>query len=450
MKLTEYRDRHLAGHGSDTPCSEFTLEKVVTMNSANILKSIFLAAVFVVCLVGCGLWDDAGPTPETWLSEAIKSVPQDYGNAALGFTNYHEARVIANAEGYNGMSTIMAEGADAVPWTYSLISSEPFVNSAPTDIIFQETGFDFFALDQQIWQHRLVGPGQYEKGPRFRIATGGFGGESAAESLVEWLLERGLHSNTHDGVTYYYSWDDAPPGGREMMSNPFKMDAANHLNALAFVGDTLLVRKWTQNIPHQIDVHMGKRPSLWDDGGHRELAWAVGDEILTGVFLKPEFVAWGWSASGYKRDEEPDRLSDYANSWGTLDPYSVAIIGSDIRGETAHTVVALRYSDSEAAGRNAEELKRRWSSAYLRIDSSGGSSMGQTPDVFEPYAKICAPLDTRSVVYEKSSVLVASCPSTDFVSDVHGTTGPTLWRGLVDHHELHFLAPDIAELTAAR
>ncbi|MCY4654786.1 MAG: hypothetical protein OXC95_16680 [Dehalococcoidia bacterium] len=387
--------------------------------------------------------------PENWLSEAIKSVPRDYGNAALGFTNYHKARIIANAEDYNGMSTIMAEGADAVPWTYDLLSGEPFANGASTDIIFQETGFDFFALDQQIWQHRLADAEQ-EIGPRFGIAVGSFGSESAAQSLAEWLLELSLHHDTYNGVTYYYSWDNKPPGPREMLSNPFRMDAANHLNALAFVGDTLLVRKWPRAMPDQIDVHMGKRPSLWDDSGHRELAWAVGDEILTGVFLNPEFVAWGWSDSGYKRDEDPDRFSDYANSWGKLDPYSVAVIGSDIRGETAYTVVALRYSDPEAAGRNAEELKRRWNSAYLRIDSSGGSSMGQTPDVFEPCAKICAPLDTRSVVYDKSSVLAASCPATGFISDVHGATGPTLWRGLVERHELHFLVPDIAELTGGQ
>ena len=88
------------------------------MNNASGLKVIFLTAVILVCIVGCGLWDDAGPPPElpdTWLSEAIKSVPLDYGNAALGFTNYREARVIANAEDYNGMNTVWPKARTLSP-----------------------------------------------------------------------------------------------------------------------------------------------------------------------------------------------------------------------------------------------------------------------------------------------------------------------------------------------
>ena len=102
------------------------------------------------------------------------------------------------------------------------------------------------------------------------------------------------------------------------------------------VGDTLLARKWVQEMPLLIDVHKGNLPSLYDDQGHRELAQAVGEELLTGAFLKSDYVADGWNESGLKKNltkneqPPPGKFASYSETWGIMEPYTVAVLGYSV------------------------------------------------------------------------------------------------------------------------
>lgn len=100
----------------------------------------------------------------------------------------------------------------------------------------------------------------------------------------------------------------------------------------------------------------------------------------------------------------------------------------------------MYHPDPDSAERNATELKRRWESARLDLSRFSESDI--------PFAELCAPLETRIEAYENSSVLIATCPTIERSNPtLTGTLGRDFWNGLVTHHELHFLVPDIAELT---
>ena len=64
------------------------------------------------------------------------------------------------------------------------------------------------------------------------------------------------------------------------------------------------------------------------------------------------------------------------------------------------------------------------------------------------FSELCSPLETRTLVFDKSSILIAFCPAIEQSNPtLIGTLGRDFWKGLVGHHELHFLVPDMGELT---
>ncbi len=402
-----------------------------------------LISVSLVALFSCNRSDSEDnssitPPTESWLSEATQSVPLDYGLTYLRFANYEAARIVADAAGFEGFTTVFAEGFDSIPWTYVPMFGESGVSSYRGEI-YEEAGLDFWVADTFIWTEP-----QPFRSPTFRVVTGLV---DDSVNLGDRLMKVGYQSANHGGTDYYYFWTDKLPSATIQRQSPFKYDV-RQWNALAVVGDTLLARRWVQDMPQFIDVHKGNLPSLHDDRGHRELAQAVGDELLAGAFLKPDFVAGAWNDSGLRRVEtSPGKFASYSETWGTMEPYTVAVLGYSVRDGVERNVIGLHYADREAAGRNADELTLRWNSSYLDIPSPGGNSRdGTLPDVHQLYTDICAPFETRTVEYEKSSVLIGSCVATDLDLIVVGAGGNQLWWGMIYFHELHLLVPEIGAL----
>ena len=88
-----------------------------------------------------------------------------------------------------------------------------------------------------------------------------------------------------------------------------------------------------------------------------------------------------------------------------------------------------------------------WNSA--RLDLRRYASSDSRFDIL--FSELCSPLETRTETYAETSILIATCPAIE-QSDptLTGTLGRDFWKGLVEHHELHFLVPDIAELTGGQ
>ena len=385
------------------------------------VRAISIAVVTLVCAVSCGFWEDSGPPPdlpETWLSDLIRTVPSDMGADYLLFANYAEARLAADATGFEGFDTFIAEGPGSVPWTYEMLPAKGMFMSyseSARDII----GLDPLGLDQGIWS-----PVEGSSMQPFSITVGGL---EDSQHIYTRLGEAGFKTNFHYGILLLYFWRDDPPALKEMMEHPMGTSLLN-LNAIAPIGDRLAMSRRVETLERIIEVHDGSEASLWDEVPWRVLTQSIGDELLGGALIPPEYVVSrtamgsGFGRSGEERLEDWERYASGPDAWGTLEPYTALVVGYGVRYGAEGTTIAMYHSDPDSAERNADELKRRWESARLDLRRFSG------PDV---------PL-----------VLIAFCPAIEQSNPtLMGTLGRDFWKGLVEHHVLHFLVPDMGELT---
>ena len=433
------------------------------MDSVNVLKAIFVAVAVLVCVAGCGVWGGSGPPPElpeTWLSDIIRTVPSDMGADYLLFANYAEARLAADATGFEGFDTFIAEGPGSVPWTYEMLPAKGMFMSysqSAREII----GLDSLGLDQGIWS-----PVEGSSKPPFSITVGGL---EDSQHIYARLGEAGFKTTFHYGILLLYFWRDDPPALKEMMEHPIGTSLLNlnaiapiedgcsyptdcdkyttfAVNAIDPIGDRLAVAREVETLERIIEAQDGAEASLWDEVSWRVLTQSVGDELLGGALIPPEYVVSrtatgsGFGRSGEERLEDWERYAAGPDAWGTLEQYTALVVGYGVRYGAEGTTIAMYHPNPEGAERNAEELKRRWESARLDLRRFSG------PDV--PFSDLCSPLETRTLVFDKSSVLIAFCPAIEQPEpSLIGTLGRDFWKGLVEHHELHFLAQDVGELT---
>ena len=373
------------------------------------------------------------PSPsDTWLSSALRSVPQDYGDTYLQFVNLRAARMAADATDFKGLETLHERGISAWPWTYDSVYAEipgrDYVNR-----IYDATGIDLLGLDYALWAGEIWA---FASGLHLTIIKGGFGDDVSAR------LERlGYQSDTYDGITWFYAWSEYSFTGRAISEHPFGI-AAVRLNAIARVDDKLLIRKFPRNMERQIDVHRGRLPSLWDNKPYKELAQAVGDELLAGAFATPANIRARWAEQNYSQTVGIAGYAPEAGDWGTLDAYSVAVVGYRVHNGQEETMIALHYADPDAAARNAAELELRWNTAQLHIYMNPGFDREETLH-YPSLAAFCAPFETRALKYADFSILTATCPASDFNDYGSGMSGRSLWLSLLRNHTLHFLIPDI-------
>ncbi len=283
----------------------------------NGLKSFFLAAVILVCVVGCGLWEDSGPPPElhdTWLSEMIRMVPSDMGADYLMFANYEAARWKADAPDFKGSDTLIAEGPESVPWTYEMLPTKGMFISysqSARDVI----GLDTLGLDQGIWS-----PVEGSSKPPFSITVGGLEDQ---RHIYTRLGEAGFNTTFHYGILLLYFWRDDPPAPKELMEHPMRTNLLE-LNAIAPIEDRLAVAREVKTLERIIEVHDGKVPGLWDELPWRVLTQSVGDELLGGALIPPEYmvsrtaIGSEFGRSADERLEDWERYTVGSDAWGTL------------------------------------------------------------------------------------------------------------------------------------
>ena len=405
-----------------------------------VIKATFFTVIAMTCAIGCGLGNNSAPPPdlpETWLSEIIQTVPSDMGSDYLLFANYEAARLEADATNFKGLETFMESGPSSVPWTYAMLPEKGMFTSysqPARDII----GLDTLGLDQGIWS-----PMEGTSEPPFSITLGGL---KEPKRISIRLGDAGFSITFHRGILYWLFWSDNPPTPQELREHPLGMNLFN-LNAIALIEDRLAIARESETLEQLIAVHDGKVPSLRDEAPWRILTQSVGDELLGGALIPPEYVmsptatgsAFGRSAE--HRMEDWKRYADGPVQWGTLEPYNAAIIGYGVPYGVESAIIAMYHSDPNSAERNAAELKKRWESAHLDLRNFSG------PDI--PFTELCSPLETRVETYAEASILIATCPAIAQPNPtLLGTLGRDFWKALVTYHELHFLAPDLAEFAA--
>ena len=193
---------------------------------------------------------------------------------------------------------------------------------------------------------------------------------------------------------------------------------------------------------HQIDVKLGREPSLWDDKSYRELGYAMGNELLAGAFVSPPNVREAWSTF-----ISPHTIAGYApesKSWGELEKHTAAIVGYKVNIEEGkeYTVIALHYAEPDGAARNADEFGLRLNTAQIHF-------YGTQESFHSPlFSEYCEQLDLRADRYSEFSVLVAECRAygEDEYIYTRFMSNRSLWSSILSSHSLHFLIPDINNL----
>ena len=137
--------------------------------------------------------------------------------------------------------------------------------------LYEDTSIDLWGFDSMLWAGES---GIHPESPYITVIRGGF------DSDIGTRLERfEYESDSYRGITWYYAWSGPGPVFRNLRASPFSTDATM-LNAIAPVGDQLLIRRWTDSMQSHIDVHQGAQPSLRDEEPYRELAQAIGASCL--------------------------------------------------------------------------------------------------------------------------------------------------------------------------
>ena len=406
------------------------------------LGPLLCVAVFLIfgCVLAGDPADRAPALPENWLSQMIRSVPSDVDLDYLMFTNHQAAREVAGATDFKGIDFVDWSWLENVPWTYDALPANPMFSGFSQEAV-QTIGVNTLLFDHGIWSAYYGTPKSH-----FSITTRGLNDPGG---LSKRLSEAGYRPGIHSGVefAYFLHEDEKPVSSGVVMDHPLR-GILRDTNAVGTVGNRLMVASEVATMQRLIDVELGASSSLWSEEPWRVLAQTVGDELLGGVLIHPEFVGSGSSIEASMERtpaelrEDWERYTEGPDEWGTLMPYTASILGYGVHEGVERTIVAVYHPDPGGAEHNAAELKRRWNSAHLdvRKHSIGGEDI--------PFSELCGPLETRTEVHTNASILIASCTIIERspIAAV-GTGGRDFWQGPISHHELHFLMPDVGFLT---
>ncbi len=404
------------------------------------MKAIFFIAIALVCAVGCGLWADSDEPPElteTWLSEMLRSVPTHtdppHHLRYLWVANYEAALTQANLIQIDGF--YLAWNLIIPPGNYAHMPRQEKAL----------LGLDFVNRNQSAWIDERF----------FRIHTGELGDPA---QIRKRLSDLGYERYDYRGVDYYrFATSIGSAEGKHPSGTLFYTD----LNNIAFVDDRMFVTSLNaENIELIVDVREGLVRSMWDEERWRILAKVVGDELLGGILIAPEYFMGpfeperrvvGGERTGAETLEDWSRYAEGPEAWGTLEPYTALAMGFTVSSGEPGTLIALYHPDPGAADGNALELKHRWKTARMdlrRLETGFTTAQRSRPGEDIPFTEMCAPLDTRTVIFDDSSVLLATCPAILREGLFGGTQGVDFYWGLFNYDELHFLVPDLSGLAA--
>ena len=383
--------------------------------------------------------------PQTRLDLALSWVPLQYAGLVIEFADHAASRMatdLVDVRGYDDYEELDEQERDRF---YEGVSAAHQDLSGWRSLVPQTYGFDPWAFDLGVWS----GPSNQPM-PRFIITEGGWDAEAVVdrlEALGNHERELAYEKADYKGTPYFTrSQDYRFPLAT---SHP---NVSAELNRVVVEDDRLLAAPATFIIEDLIDVREGDAPSLIESQAHLLLARGIGQGLIGGVFITSDWIAE--HAVGSFRFSNRQRCSPTTvgvcewfsdaldmhlaepDPWGKLSPYDVALLGYRVQGDTEETVIALHYSDPDAAKRDAEELAKRWNSFHLFVEFG------------VPVTDSCAPLSTKIEEAENHSLLLATC------SVIRGTSeddepfmpGPDLWIHLFYFgSKLEFLALDLEE-----
>jgi hypothetical protein len=272
------------------------------------------------------------------------------------------------------------------------------------------------------------------------------------EEIGAKLLELEYQQDSYMGMPYYRLHEDFsyPP------QHPLRHRVLP-INRIAFMNDWLLAAPATEILEDMIDLQTGEAASLHDSQRHQALAAALGDEVLAGALVTPQWVTEEWQGHNIVAIQRVDPYIEGPDKWDNLSDYSAAFIGLNEHEGADEIVMAFYYPDRETAAKDAPVLEERWQSfRFIQNVGREGGSVLETPTLtpalwdpapdMTPVTDACAPLSTSVTQLADASVLVATCPVIRNQDDPFLARGANLWYWLYSNRWLEILAPNIQEL----
>ena len=369
--------------------------------------------------------------PASPLMDSLAVTPLAFADSPILFADYAGSRAATGLEAVQGIDDVLsAENPEAMQRIYEGIAIDiDFLSK--TVILKDRVGLDVYAFDRSIWSSEAR-----HEAPGFLLVQGKFD----IENVIDNLIELGYTKDSHMGADYYRLGDDFGYS----IAHPLR-GLGLTLNRVAWLDQWLAAARSTGIVAKLIDVQRGDASSLLESESHRALAEAVGEGLIGGAFLPPQWVLENWNTVNTGPVERLDRYMEDAEEgdgrWERLSPYSLALFGYRAWEDAEETVVALFYTDPTAAEHDAQELKKRWDGFHYTLSGLMGE---ETPEV--PATASCSPFSTSIFRQPAYSVLVGTCPVLRSEAPDPTVKGPSLWSWLFDARELQFLVGDLNDL----
>ena len=368
--------------------------------------------------------------PMSPLMESLAVTPLAFADSPILFADYAGSRAATGLEGVQGiddvLSALSAENPEAMQRIYEGIAIDvDFLSRTVT--LKDRVGLDVYAFDRSIWSSE-----PRHEAPGFLLIQGKFD----IENVIDNLMELDYTNDSHGGADYYRLGDDFGYS----IAHPLRRLGLT-LNRVAWLDPWLAAARSTGTIAGLIEAQRGEKPSILVNDGHRVLAETVGEGLLGGAYMPPQWIVENWNTVNAGPVDRLDRYTAGAERWGRLSPYSLALFGYRVREDAEETVVALFYPDPEAAGNDAHELEQRWNSFHY--DPAAGLL---TEPEETPVTRSCSPFSTTVIRQAAHSVLVGTCPVLRGEDLDPTAQGPSLWSWLFSARELQFLVRDLEDL----
>ena len=368
------------------------------------------------------------PTPMSPLMESLAVSPLEFADSVIVFADYAGSRAATGLEDVQGIDDVFsAENPGALQLIYKGVAIHPEFRSS-TVTLKDRVGLDVYAFDRSIWSSEPK-----HEAPGFLLIQGKFD----IENVIDNLMELDYTKDSHGGADYYRLGDAF---GYSIAHPLWRLGLT--LNRAAWLDPWLAAARSTGTIAGLIEVQRGEKPSILVNDGHWALAEAVGEGLLGGAYMPPQWIVENWNTVNTRPADRLDRYKAGAERWGRLSPYSLALLGYRVREDAEETVVALFYPDPEAAGNDAHELERRWNSFHY--DPVGPLTEPEPEET--PVTRSCSPFSTTVIRQAAHSVLVGTCPVLPGEDLDLTVKGPSLWLWLFDTRELQFLVRDLEDL----
>ena len=362
------------------------------------------------------------------LMESLAVSPFEFADSVIVFADYAGSRAATGLEDVQGIDDVFsAENPGALQLIYEGVAIHPEFRSS-TITLKDRVGLDVYAFDRSIWSSE-----PRHEAPGFLLIHGKFD----IENVIDNLMELDYTNDSHGGADYYRVGDDFGYS----IAHPLRRLGLT-LNRVAWLDPWLAAARSTGAIAGLIEVQRGEKPSILVNDGHRVLAEAVGEGLLGGAYMPPQWIVENWNTVNTRPADRLDRYTTGAERWGRLSPYSLALFGYRVREDAEETAVALFYPDPEAAGNDAHELEQRWNSFHY--DPVGPLTEPEPEET--PVTRSCSPFSTTVIRQAAHSVLVGTCPVLRGEDLDLTVKGLCLWLWLFGTRELQFLVRDLEDL----